>query len=100
MVSTGSLPSASRDHWWDRWLMVGTGALANATAAPDPQRPAASRLAASRWRHPLFTASSYGRGWVKSSATAVALKLVTGTSRTGSAQQAGEIALVAGQGQP
>src|SRR5205823_1940139 len=28
MVSIGSLPSACRDHWCDRWLKVGTAAAA------------------------------------------------------------------------
>jgi hypothetical protein len=65
MVSTGSLPSAWRDQSCERWLSVGTGGPASTQSPPTDHAVSASRPAAAGRPHPLITAPSYGRGWVK-----------------------------------
>src|SRR5437588_4838659 len=99
IVSTGSLPSASRDHASERWLKVGTGVAAVTDSPPSDQATAASVAATSARRHPLCTAPSYGRAWAVSSAGDVGFKsLPLGDSRP-STEQAGQVAFIAGKGQ-
>src|SRR5438270_5888920 len=103
IVSTGSLPSASRDHACERWLKVGT---AGPAAAENPLADHAARASvmAPTVRYPLFTPPSYGRGWVKSSSDDVGFESAWRSSSldcyhgvTALAKQAGQVALVSGE---
>src|SRR5436853_2990029 len=105
IVSTGSLPSASRDHWWERWLKVGTDGAATADSPAADQDANASKLAPSaRRHHPRLTGpilrSRLGQvQWLRCRLCltgADCYRLVTAPS----AKQAREVALVAGERQP
>src|SRR3981081_38116 len=104
IVSTGSLPSASRDHWWERWLKVGTDGAATTESPAADHDASASKLAPSaRRHHPRLTGpilrSRLGQvQWLRCRLCrtgADCYRLVTAPS----AKQAGEVALVAGERQ-